>query len=209
MSAQSLFSSLSSVPSVAVILFFVLGVVLAAELWYLRPKRKLPPIPSYDKPPPQPAPKLQEFRPLSQRQIWIIGFLLVLLVIIPTAVFLWKQTQEAKRVTLVPSPSPLMVTPWPTFTPLPTPTFGPELTATPSAAPKELAKKPLFSPTPTAASTASPTAKPKVGALSPSPTGTPQVEKPKELPGAASTQKTILAVSGGILLILAGLVLGI
>lgn len=210
MPVQNLFTGLSGVPSVAIILFLVLGAVLAAQLWYLRPKRKLPSIPSLEETSPQPLSEAQEFKPLSQRQILIVGFLLVLLVITPVAVFVFKQTQEAKKITLVPSPTPTLTArpaPTKTPTPLPIPTFTPlPESATPSATPKELAKKLFTSPTPTLTPTPTPT---KVGAVSPtpSPTELPKAEKPKELPGASDTQKTILWLIGGVLLLLTGLAL--
>lgn len=233
MTAQELLTSLSSVPSVAIVFFFVLAAVLIAELWYLRPKRRLPPIPpprgGIAPPlPGQPAAPSSPvslpfeptgFSPLSQKQIYLVGFLVFLLVVIPLAVFLFKRTQETKEaVTLLPSPTAVVrETASPTRTPfsLPTPTLTPwPEGATPSATPRELAggvlttPTPTPTPTPTRKPTASPTPtpewKPKGGAVSPTPTSFPKTERPEELPDASFSEQAIFLALIGLPALLVG-----
>jgi hypothetical protein len=196
MQLEIIFSSLENIPKAALLLFIVLGVVLVVEVWYLRPKRKLPPIPTREggSATPPPTPKLTRFRPLKKGQILLTAFLLILLVVIPLGTFLLKQTWEAeKRIASFPSLPPTIIplpTPGaslkPTFLPSPTP----ELTTSPSATPGELA---WTLPTPSPKPTRSPEI-PSKGApaiASPSPT-LPAVKKPEELPEAAVSEQLIL-----------------
>lgn len=219
MTVQELLTGLGNVTGAALTFFLILGLVLIVELWYLRPKRKLPPIPppvgvtTPLAPPGMEAalpPKPGGFSPLSQKQIYLVGFLVFLLVIIPFAVFLFKRTQEAKKeVALVPSPTadvrklaPPTKTPFPLSTPTLAPLPG---QATPSATPRELAAGGLITPTPTPTlrPTMSPTPtpgwQPKGGFVSATPSATPlpKAQKPKELPDTSfSAQAAFLAIAG-------------
>lgn len=218
MAAQELLTSLSNVPSAAIVFFFVLGAVLVAELWYLRPKRKLPPIPSLEERPAppslgQPAAPLTPlsptspvvepagFKPLSQKQIYMVGFLIFLLVIIPLAVFLFKRTEETKKaVTLLPTPTAALreFAP-PTEKPLSTPTFIPlPEKATPSATPRRMAGGTLT--TPTATPTATPEWRSKGGELSSTSSATPlpKAKKPEELPDASFPEQAVFLALVGL-----------
>ena len=193
---ETLTTIFTNIPLPALALFVILGVVLGVEVWYLRPKRKLPPIPSEETPTsPQPP---QEFKPLSQKQIAIISGLIILLIIIPLSAYLFKKTQEAKKVPPLPSPTVFIPSPTPTRRPLPTltptPFFPPTPTATVTATPRETIK-----PTPTRTPTPTPQKTPKVGAPSPTATPLPKVEKPEELPPAASNQQILFLVLVGLL----------
>lgn len=229
MAIQNLLASLSSVPSAAVIFFFVLGAILIAELWYLRPKRKLPPIPPSPAPvvPPLPGVPTAPFpstrpspagdKPLSQKQLYLVGFLIFLLVVIPLAVFLFKRTQDVqKEVVLAPSPTTMVreLAP-PTRTPfaVPAPTLIPlPGAATPSATPRELAGGKLTIPTatPTSKPTVTPTATPdrrsKGGTVFPTASATPlpKTKKPEELPDASFSDQFFFFILAGLPALLMG-----
>lgn len=226
MTVQELLTGLGNITGAALTFFFILGLVLIAELWYLRPKRKLPPIPpsvgaetSLSLPGAEASlpPKPEGFSPLSQKQIYLVGLLVFLLVIIPFGVFLFKRTQEAKKeVALIPSPTAVvgkLAPPTKTPFPLPTSTLVPlSGQATPSATPRELAVSGLTTPTPTPtlrprmSPTPAPGWLPKGGFVSATPSATPlpKAQKPKELPDASFSAEVVFLVIAGLLALLVG-----
>lgn len=196
---KQVLASFQNIPPAAIIIFLIVSVVIAVEIWRLRPQRERPPVPvppdlppealSGESPPPPPEVS-QEFRPLSGTQIVILIILLMVVVAIPAGVLLYQRSrtlisQATPTPITIPSPTPVK-TPFPT--PVPTPPSQPvqpipDVSPTPSPLPTQTPVLTL-SPTPKSSPTASPS-------------GLPQVKKPDALPGAGTSIFILFSLAGG------------
>lgn len=198
---RQLMIALQGIPAAAIIIFLIVSVVIAVELWRLRPQRKRPLIPTPPDAPPgpspipageQPVPAIPaNFQPLNSQQILILIVLLLVVVAIPAGVILYQKIRlppPSPVPTALPTQTPTLR---PTIRPTPVVTFTPTLSpATPSALPT---KKPVITPSP------APTEK---AVESASPSGLPQVKKPGALPGAGTPILLLPLLAGGGLLAL-------
>ncbi len=225
---RQILAVIGSIPPAAIIIFLIISMVIAIELWRLRPQRERPPIPTppdmtldpnQAAQPGQPPdlveqteaqtqpfraepPPDQDFSPLSTRQIGILVLLLILIILIPIGVLLYQRLNAPDKVAQVPPTQQTKQQPSPGPA-TPSTRITPRPTPRPTRTPR-----PTLTPGPSSSPTPLPTLKPTIspiGTTSPTPESTrsnlPSVDKPSDLPDAgAPIAMAIGLVGSGALL---------